>query len=165
MIAERLLALAAVMIVAACHRTPGTAPEAARGIVKIIGTSRDDALILQRSTADSAIVQLHAEAVESAALRQVVGTLVAVRGQFTARDTLDVSSFRVVSVDGQNVIDGVLRQTKAGLTICPSSETCVALGNPPGALRSLVGARIWIGGPVTTGPNTFGVVERTARTF
>lgn len=162
---ERFFTLAALIIASACHRASVSVPETARGVVKIVGTARDHALVLQRATADSALVQLRAEAGESAALERVAGTLVAVRGQFTARDTLAVSSFRVVAVDGQNVVDGILRQTKTGLSICPVSEGCVALGNPPQALRALVGARIWIGGPTATGPNTFGVVEQSARAF
>ena len=165
MTANRGLALAALLLAAGCHRTPSTAAEAARGIVKVIGTSREHALVLQRATSDSATVQLRAETDESAALERVAGTLIAVRGQFTNRDTLAVSGFRVVAVDGQTVMDGIVRETKTGLVVCPASESCVALGNPPVALRGLIGARIWISGPAATGPNTFGVVEPKARTF
>lgn len=161
MMRKHVLTLAALLI-AGCHRTAGTA-EAARGIVKVVGTSREHALVLQRAAPDSTIVQLRAATDESAALERVAGTLIAVRGQFTTRDTLAVSGFRVVAVGGQSVIDGVVRQAKSGLEICPPSESCVALGNPPIALRELVGARIWFGGPIATGPNTFGVVEPKRR--
>jgi hypothetical protein len=36
----------------------------------------------------------------------------------------------------------------------------VRLGNPPAALRDLVGARVWITGPTETGPNPYGVIQR-----
>jgi len=32
------------------------------------------------------------------------------------------------------------------------------LGNPPAGLRALIGARVWIGGSLNTGPNTYGVI-------
>ena len=156
--ASALVGASAALLTAACHRPPATPPDALRGIVKTVGTARVSELVLQRTTPDNALVSLRAAAPDAAALARVAGTVVAVRGEFRGADTLIVSSFRVVEVDGQQVIDGVVRQENAHLSVCPPSSACVALGNPPDALRTLVGARVWFGGPPATGPNTFGVI-------
>lgn len=149
---------AATAICAACHRTSSPAPETLRGIVKTVGTARLSELVLQKITADSARVPLRASATDAAALARVTGAVVALYGDFAAADTLTVSSFRVVEVDGQPVVDGVVRSENGRLSVCPSRSPCLPFGNPPNALRTLIGARIWIGGPPATGPNTFGVI-------
>ena len=141
-----------------CHHASSPAPDTLRGIIKTVGTARASGLVLQKITADSARVSLRAPAAEAAALERVTGAVVAVHGDFATPDTLVVSSFRVVEVNGRPVVDGVVREESGRLSVCPQSSTCVALGNPPVALRTLVGARIWIGGPPATGPNTFGVI-------
>jgi hypothetical protein len=67
-----------------------------------------------------------------------------------------------MTVSGAPVIDGVVREDEGKLSI-ETPEGRVALGNPPARLRNLVGARIWIGGPLATGPNQFGVIAPAAR--
>jgi len=34
----------------------------------------------------------------------------------------------------------------------------IPLGNPPAALRNMIGARVWIGGPLDSGPNVYGLI-------
>jgi hypothetical protein len=151
--------LVAAAISSACHHSSTPGPEALRGIVKSVGTARAPEVMLQRTTADNALVAVRATAEDAAALARASGTLVAVRGTFAAPDTVVVSSFQVVEVNGQPVTDGVVRQDNGRLSICPPASRCLALGNPPAQLRTLLGARVWIGGPLETGPNQFGLIK------
>ena len=55
------------------------------------------------------------------------------------------------------VIDGIVLRDGTRLAL-QGSHGRVNLGNPPTALRAMVGARVWVGGPLDTGPNTYGVI-------
>lgn len=99
---------------------------------------------------------LTATASDSAALSRVGGTSVLMRGR-ARESTFYVVSFTVTSVDGAPVADGVLAND-GGHLVLQSANGQITLGNPPAALDSLVGARVWISGPLDTGPNSYGVI-------
>jgi len=69
-----------------------------------------------------------------------------------------VDHFTALSVDGSPVVDGLLRDGGNGLKL-ETTNGIISLGNPPAALRNLIGARVWIGGPLDTGPNSYGVIS------
>ena len=105
---------------------------------------------------DHGELALSASASDSAALSRVGGTSVLVRGR-ARENTFYVVSFTVTSVDGAPVADGVLARD-GGYLALQMRNGQIALGNPPAALDPLVGARVWISGPLDTGPNGYGVI-------
>jgi len=143
-----------------CRRAPETqsvsasvARDSLTGIVAVVGTSFEKRLILrsgQRSTT------LSANETDSASLTRVGGAEVQVRGQANS-DAFLVSSFTVVSVDSRLVVDGVLRNDGAKVLI-ETARGRMQLGNPPSALRTMAGARVWVGGPLDAGPNVYGII-------
>ena len=68
-----------------------------------------------------------------------------------------VKRFTAISVQGSPVVDGVLK-SESGRLVLETSRGRIPLGNPPLALQSIVGARIWIGGPLDSGPNVYGLI-------
>ena len=141
-----------------CHppvhgSSAATAPDSLTGIVSITGTSFEQRLVLRSGNTSTL---LSAAAADSASLSRLGGVGVMVVGQ---RDdqTFRVEYFRALSVGGSPVVDGVLRNDGGRLSLETNSGR-IPLGNPPTALRSLIGARIWIGGPLDIGPNAYGVI-------
>ena len=124
------------------------------GVVSVTGTGFDQRLVLRVGTSTTALV---ATSADSASLTRVGGAEVVVFGQ-TVENAFHVASFAVRSVDGAPVADGTLQRASGRLVLrVPLGE--LALGNPPAALDSLVGARVWIGGPLATGPNVYGIIS------
>lgn len=130
-----------------------TRRDSTSGIVSITGTSFEQHIMLR--TADGELA-LTASASDSAALSRVGGTSVLVHGRAREK-SFYVVSFTVASVDGAPVADGVLARD-AGHLVLQRTNGQIPLGNPPAALDSLVGARVWISGPLDTGPNSYGVI-------
>ncbi len=164
---RRLLIIAAVLpLVAAttnCHRAVQTAPLAAaqdsmRGIVSITGTSFEQSVMLRT---DKGTIALGVNAADSAALSRMGGIDVRVFGT-RELNRFRVTSFRAMTVSGAAVVDGFVRDDDGKLSI-ETPEGRLALGNPPAPLRNLVGARVWVGGPLATGPNQFGLIAPAAR--
>lgn len=65
--------------------------------------------------------------------------------------------FTALSVDGKPVVDGIIVAQSGGLFL-NTLTGMRAVGNPPAKLREMVSARVWIGGPMDTGPNNYGVI-------
>lgn len=128
------------------------------GIVSVTGTGFAQHIVLKTGNGP---VRLLPSASDSADLVRVAGTEISARGVDEKGGALRLERFTVISVDGKPVVDGVLRENAGHLTIT-TSKGSLALGNPPDALRTMVGARVWVGGPLDTGPNTYGVI-RAAR--
>lgn len=128
------------------------------GVVSVTGTSFEQHIVL-RSGASARALTLWRD--DSAALAQLGGAELVVRG-VAAAETFTVHSFTVRAIDGAPVVDGLLGR-KDGQLVLYTMSGPLALGNPPAALDSLGHARIWIGGPLATGPNVYGVIMR-ART-
>ncbi len=152
-----------VVTTADCHRTPRTAPTAAepdsiRGIVSVTGTSFEQALMLRT---ENGVIALATNAADSAALSRM-GGIDAIAFGTRVSNRFRVASFRAMTVAGAPVVDGVIREEDGKLSI-ETAGGRIALGNPPAQLRNLVGARVWIGGPLTTGPNQFGVISPASR--
>jgi hypothetical protein len=132
---------------------PLAAADSAVGVIAVTGTSFEERLMLR---VDGEWIRLRPDAGDSAALTRLSGVEVLVRGQRLTSGLL-VQSFSVLRVDGQRVFDGVIRQDGARLVLETATDR-VALGNPPAILRGMIGARVWIGGPLETGPNTYGII-------
>lgn len=135
--------------------TPETsATDSVVGTVAVTGTAFDQQFVLRTATG---ITRLNVtNAADSTALVRLSGVEVMARG-WTGGATLRVSSLTALRVDGQPVVDGVLRQQEGKLYI-DTATGAFALGHPPSALWALAGARVWLGGALDTGPAVFGVI-------
>jgi hypothetical protein len=124
-----------------------------RGTVRRVGSVPTARTVIE--PAGGALVTLGGP--QLAALRRVSGTEIEVRGVEEA-GTLVVQSFTVLSANGERALDGVLERDGEALALRTSSGR-IRLPNPPAALRDMIGARIWLTGDPTTGPNAYGVIE------
>ncbi len=155
----RRAALAAMLVsVGGCHRahqsTPAdTTERILHGTVSVTGTGFEQHLVLNPGAGS---VSLHATPSDSTALTRVAGLELSVRG-VDEGSGLRVRSFTVVSVNGSPAIDGIVRVDGDRVYIETASGRR-ALGNPPSALRRMDGARVWIQGPLDTGPNQYGII-------
>lgn len=123
------------------------------GMVSITGTSLEQRIVLR--TAERP-VELVLSPTDSAMLSRLGGTEIVARGS-SKGDGLHVGSFTVVRADGAPVSDGTLRKDGTHLLLQRANGE-IPLGNPPAAFYSLIGARVWISGPLDTGPNSYGVI-------
>lgn len=135
------------------ENTP-SARDSVRGIVSITGTSFQKTIML-RTTAGS--VGLSAAAADSVSLSRLGGIEVLVEGSRTAAH-FRVERFKAVTVEGRPVLDGIIRVEGAQLFLDHDGKRTL-IGNPPTVLCSMPGARVWIEGSLTTGPNTFGIIR------
>jgi hypothetical protein len=129
------------------------AADSATGTISITGTAFEQQIVL-RSVSSTEMLSAHAG--DSAALSRMGGVEVSVLGLRTDK-AFYVRSFTAVKVAGSPVVDGILRSDGDRILLETSSGR-IQLGNPPGELTRLIGARVWIGGPLDTGPNTFGII-------
>jgi hypothetical protein len=123
------------------------------GIVSITGTSFERQLVL-RSGATATL--LSATAPDSAALSRLGGVEVLVVG-WKSGNHFRAEHFTALSVAGSPVVDGIVR-ISGDRVVVETTRGPVSLGNPPAGLRAMNGARVWIGGPLNTGPNNYGVI-------
>jgi hypothetical protein len=155
-----LLGILAPLMTAAlgCHH-PAPKPSAAiqadslTGIVSITGTSFERQIMLRSGTTATL---LSAAAPDSAALSRLGGVEVLVVGRKSGSH-FRVEHFTALSVAGSPVVDGIVRNYGDRLVV-ETARGPLPLGNPPRGLRVLNGARVWIGGPLNTGPNSYGVI-------
>lgn len=157
----RLIAVCALPLViagGACQRTvrtssPVVVTDSLTGIVSITGTGFEQQIVLRSG---NTVVPLSASAADSAALSRLGGVQINVAGMRVGNG-LRVDHFTATRVAGASVVDGILRAAGDRLVL-ETATGQVPLGNPPAPLRKMIGARIWIGGPLDTGPNTYGVI-------
>jgi hypothetical protein len=147
-----------VTVATGCHHASRTAsgaiePDSLIGAVSVTGTAFEQQLVLR--SGDRA-TPLSAGASDSAALSRMGGVEVLVIGKRTP-DLFQVERFTAVKVAGSPVVDGFVRYDGGRLAL-ETTHGRVPLGNPPVALRAMIGARVWIAGPLDTGPNSYGVI-------
>lgn len=133
--------------------TPAPA-DSSRGIISITGTSFQKAIVLRTSNGS---VTLAPSAGDSVSLSRLGGIEVIVEGSRSST-SFRVDRFRAVSVEDRPVVDGIIRLENGRIFLEHDGKRTL-VGNPPTAFRSMPGARVWIGGPLATGPNTFGIIK------
>lgn len=124
-----------------------------QGVVSITGTSFEQQIQLRTANGSTRLV---ASPADSAALSRLGGVEVEVRGPVDD-NRMHVASFTAVRAAGEPVVDGVLAMDGNALVLQTSAGRRT-LGNPPAALRQMIGARVWISGPLDAGPNSYGVI-------
>lgn len=164
----KLVALVAAVATGACRRsnassnaagaaagagTVATAADSVQGIIAVTGTAFDQHLVLQAAGRSTT---LGAVAADSAALTRLGGVEVMVFGHGDGA-VFRVTRFEARRVSGAPVVDGVIRLEGERVEL-ETAGGRVALGNPPDALKGMGGARVWVGGPMDVGPNSYGVI-------
>ena len=130
------------------------APDSLVGTVAVVGTTPSQQFVLRSG---SEVTQLHATPADSTALVHLSGVEIVAHGRASGGQFL-VSSVMARRVEGQLVVDGILRKGDGQMFV--ETETGrLPLSNPPHAFWSMIGARFWIGGPLATGPNAYGVIS------
>ena len=142
----------------ACHHAPRTPPVAIKpdsvaGIVSITGTAFEQHIELHSG---QVVIPLLAATPDSTALSRLGGVEVRVLGRWV-HVSFRVESFTAVKVAESPVVDGFVRNDGDRLVLETNHGT-IPLGNPPTAFRSMIGARVWVGGPLDKGPNSYGVI-------
>ena len=128
-------------------------PDSVQGVVSVTGTAFEHRLVLR--AANKAIL-LAADSADSAALTNLAGVETRVRGRLDG-GAMHVQNFTALRVDGAPVVDGILID-RSGQLFLKTLDGLWLIGNPPSRLREMISARVWIGGPLDTGPNNYGVI-------
>lgn len=131
----------------------GVGADTLTGIISITGTAFEQRIVLRSG---DRVTYLSAANPDSAALSRMGGLEIRVTGRRNP-GLFRVEHFTALSVAGAPVTDGVLR-SDGGRLVLETLHGRIPLGNPPAALRSLVDARVWIGGPLDRGPNSYGLI-------
>ncbi|MBC7788590.1 MAG: hypothetical protein H7Z74_01480 [Anaerolineae bacterium] len=133
------------------------------GTVKLLGAASSAQLTLIPVGGGGSIA-LTGQSV--AALERTNGAEIWVSGKMStgpgrplAARRMDVERFVVRSVDGAPVTDGVLVAQGDAIILVASDGKRHQLVTPPQALRSNVGARVWIAGPIDREPSSFGIIK------
>jgi len=136
---------------------PAAAADTVRGTVAEVGSEPGTWMVLR--TPGGAVVRLDGE---RPLLRAVVGLEVMVRGT-PAAGGLAVRELRVRSSNGVAAVDGVLERRGGGYVLVTSERGTLPVPHLPAALRGMVGARVWLAGPLDRAPDSSGVISEPVR--
>jgi len=136
------------------NSSAAVAPDSVTGTVAVTGTPFEQQIVLQQENGRP--VRLSVTTSDSSALARMTGVEVRMIGKRNG-DLLEVEKFAAVRVAGSPVVDGVLRN-EGGRLLLHTADGPIPLGNPPDALRGMIGARVWVGGPLDKGPNSYGLI-------
>jgi hypothetical protein len=133
------------------------------GTVELTGPDSSASVNLLPTSADGKTYGLPIRLAGLPSLRSVSGLLVRVVGtqDHDKRwpDRVTVLRFTVIAAKGQPATDGTLADDAGALYLVTSDGRWHALGHPPVELHTLVGARVWIAGPLDREPIAFGVIK------
>ena len=165
----RLLTLTLVAAAVACSdaglpsapaaTTPLAEPETApalfemAGVIEVTGTELD-ALFLVAGEERYALT-----GPEASLLAKLGGAEVRVRGAMNGAGGVQVESFRVLAVNGRNVIDGVVEMIMdEGFAIRLADGSLIRIDGAPADLADHIGARVWFASPTNDAPAAFGII-------
>lgn len=139
------------------------APDTARGIVQLTGSFPGASLQLVPGPGQRGEAFALAGA-DTALLRALAGLEVMVEGVRGAgvpiplRPSFLVRAFLVRAADGIEAFDGVLARDGDAFVLLTRDGARHPLPFVPPALRTHVGARIYLAGPLTAAPSAYGVI-------
>jgi hypothetical protein len=134
---------------------PAPATDSIRGVVSVVGTSFEKAVMLaERGTRR----RIQVTGPLSSVLGRLSGVDVSVMGTMSGT-RLEATSFLVRSVDEQPAIDGTLRTEGGVMYIVLANGTRVRLAAPPPPFAGREGARVWITGDPEKGVQSFGFID------
>jgi hypothetical protein len=121
------------------------APETMEGSIRIAGADPLP-MVMLRPAAGGPEVQLTGDLARE--LMRLSGVTVSVTGTMgTGMQGLNVTEYDVTSVQGRRPTVGVIVSRDGGLWL--EGDTTVRLTNPPEALQTQIGAKVWILGRTT----------------
>jgi hypothetical protein len=136
---------------------PAAGADTLRGIIRVVGSSADEQVVVRPNAGGVAVTLLGSQ---SPVLGRLSGVDVWLSGRREGERRMTVDHFLVRSVSGVPAIDGTLIARDGGFAIVTTADHAEhPIVNPPAALRSHVGGRVWITGPLETGAVTFGVIS------
>ena len=136
---------------------PAAGEDTLRGVIRVVGSAIDEQVVLKPNVGGP-VVTLRGS--QSDVLGRLSGTDVSVSGKRTGARSMNVDRFLVRSVDGVPAIDGTLVARDGGYAIVTTADHAEhPIVDPPAALRSHVGARVWITGNPQATIASFGVID------
>lgn len=160
-------------------RTPNNAPrpatsssvaDTARGILRRVGPEPVSQLMLAPLPASKTGTTFALRSDSLTTLAAAEGVEIVVRGERLTERAMDVApggaqvfrvrEFQVRAVDGMEARDGTLRLVNGAYLLELRDGTRQPIIDCPVALRSAVGARIYLVGPATHAPQAFGILRR-----
>jgi hypothetical protein len=136
---------------------PPAGTDTIRGTIRVVGSAVDEQVVVRPSGGGAAVTLLGSQ---SAALGRLSGVDAWVSGKREGARRMTVDRFLVRSVDGVPAIDGTLIARDGGYAIVTTADHAEhPIVNPPAALRSHAGARIWITGDPQATIASFGVID------
>jgi hypothetical protein len=158
------LSLAALGLLAACSHAPRDDAGASttvmtadtlRGVVLLVGAVPQTMVALRTAEGTLTIGGM-----AEADLRSVVGAEIYAEGRRGA-DPLSailVDRFLVRAVDGVPARDGILEAEGESIVLRLADGSSSPIVNPPAALRTHVGQRVWLTGSASASPEAWGVI-------
>ncbi|HEY0023808.1 MAG TPA: hypothetical protein VGB24_12890 [Longimicrobium sp.] len=149
-----------VLALLACTRgTPAPAGKAVladslRGTVDVVGSEPATWVVL-RVDGGTRDVALDGDA---GVLRRLTGLEVTVWGERAAGGRFAVARVAVRSASGVTAVDGILAREGEGFALVTEDGRRLPIARLPETLRSAVGARVWLAGPLDRAPDSFGVI-------
>jgi hypothetical protein len=161
----RLVLVAVVFVVAACHCQSGstlgggpTAPDTVRGLVVVAGANPGVVLLRVSGSAELILLQGPADGpLHSLESLEIFAAGKLRRGP-QGRTLTDVRDFGVVADSGRAARDGRLTRTGDVFTIVGSNGIATAVSQPSAELQRHVGDRVWLAGVPDAPPLAFGVI-------
>lgn len=172
--AVRAPLLLTALALAACGAPPAEAPDSApggdraptagdgiQGVVRVVGSQPVDVhVVIEMEEGGTARVvgELRDE------IRRLAGAVVRVEGPLApsempvARQQVRATDYRIVSVNGEPVIQGLVEGKTGGWTILRTPEgERVYLASAPEGIRT--GQRVWVQGPRSVIVQSYGVIR------
>ncbi|MBW3654521.1 MAG: hypothetical protein KY444_00315, partial [Gemmatimonadetes bacterium] len=133
---------------------PGVvARDTRRGTVEIVGSEPMTSIVLQTAAGASPGLCGARDL-----LRRAAGLEVAVWGSRNAEGQFCVDRFAVRSANGVPAVDGILVREGQGFALVMADGRRLPIARLFDALRSSIGARVWLAGPLDRAPDSFGVI-------
>jgi hypothetical protein len=161
----RFAVAAGALVFLACAPAPAPPPSGSaaaqadtlRGTVEEVGS--DPGMWMVIHTPDGRAVRLDGE---RTLLRQVVGLEVMVRGT-PVQGGFAVREIDVRASGGIPAMDGVLERRSSAYVLVTRDGRALPIARLPDDLRGMLGARIWIAGPLDQPPQSSGILSGPAQ--
>ncbi len=158
---------------AACSRSASRASDttastdSVRGVLTLVGSEPGTVLFIAAPAGGVDAVALTGAQVEL--LRRVVGLEIVITGRRTGQLVIgaaargvaefDVSQFVVRSAEDVAAHDGVVVGKTGAFLLRLADGQELPIASLPSSLRRMIGARVWLAGPLDAAPQSYGVIR------